>query len=48
LNREVVVAIPTFVFALKTKSIGFTVLIGMALYWLLGRFPVLYVMKIYG
>jgi len=40
LNREVIVAIPTFVLALKTESLGFTVLIGMALYWLLGRFPV--------
>jgi branched-subunit amino acid transport protein len=28
------VAIPTFVFALKTKSLGGTVVIGMALFWL--------------
>jgi branched-subunit amino acid transport protein len=28
------VAIPTFVFALKTKSLGGTVIIGMALFWL--------------
>lgn len=40
LNREVIVAIPTFVIALKTESLGFAVLIGMALYWLLGMFPV--------
>lgn len=28
------VAIPTFIFALKTKSLGGTVVIGMALFWL--------------
>ena len=28
------VAIPTFLFALKTKSLGGTVVIGMALFWL--------------
>ncbi len=31
---ELWVAIPTFVFALKTKSLGGTVVIGMALFWL--------------
>ncbi|MGA8179814.1 MAG: AzlD domain-containing protein [Desulfobacterales bacterium] len=31
---ELWVAIPTFVFALKTKSLGGTVIIGMALFWL--------------
>jgi branched chain amino acid efflux pump len=31
---ELWVAIPTFVFALKTKSLGGTVLIGMAMFWL--------------
>ncbi len=31
---EMFVAIPTFVFALKTKSLGGTVVVGMLLYWL--------------
>ena len=31
---ELWVAIPTFLFALKTKSLGGTVVIGMALFWL--------------
>ena len=31
---ELWVAIPTFVFAIKTKSLGGTVVIGMALFWL--------------
>ncbi|MBW1980707.1 MAG: AzlD domain-containing protein [Deltaproteobacteria bacterium] len=31
------VALPTFVFALKTKSLGGTVLVGMALYWVAGK-----------
>ena len=35
---ELLVAIPTLVFALKTKSLGGTVLIGMLLYWLAGQF----------
>lgn len=33
---ELLVAIPTLLFALKTKSLGGTVLIGMFLYWLTG------------
>ena len=33
---EFLVAIPTLLFALKTKSLGGTVLLGMALYWLAG------------
>jgi len=28
------VAIPTFLFALKTRSLGGTVLVGMMLFWL--------------
>ena len=32
---EFLVAIPTLLFALKTKSLGGTVLVGMLLYWLL-------------
>ena len=35
---ELIVAIPTLVFALKTKSLGGTVLVGMLLYWLAGQF----------
>jgi len=31
------VAIPTFLFALKTKSLGATVLVGMLLFWLASR-----------
>ena len=31
---ELLVAIPTLLFALKTRSLGGTVLIGMLLYWL--------------
>lgn len=33
---ELLVAIPTLIFALKTRSLGGTVLVGMALYWLAG------------
>jgi branched-subunit amino acid transport protein len=33
---ELLVALPTLLFALKTKSLGGTVLVGMALYWLAG------------
>lgn len=35
---ELFVAIPTFIFALKTKSLGGTVLVGMLLFWLAGKF----------
>ena len=31
------VAIPTFLFALKSKSLGATVLVGMLLFWLASR-----------
>lgn len=31
---ELLVAIPTLIFALKTRSLGGTVLVGMLLYWL--------------
>jgi branched-subunit amino acid transport protein len=31
------VAIPTFVFALVTKSLGGTVVVGMVLFWLTGK-----------
>ncbi len=33
---ELLVAVPTFLFAWKTKSLGGTVLVGMALYWAAG------------
>ena len=33
---ELLVAAPTLLFALKTKSLGGTVLVGMLLYWLIG------------
>ncbi|MBW1637274.1 MAG: AzlD domain-containing protein [Deltaproteobacteria bacterium] len=33
---ELLIALPTLLFALKTKSLGGTVLIGMILYWLSG------------
>ncbi|MCK5825656.1 MAG: AzlD domain-containing protein [Desulfuromusa sp.] len=35
---EFLVAIPTLIFALKTRSLGGTVLIGMFLYWLAGLY----------
>ena len=35
---ELLVAIPTLLFALKTKSLGGTVIVGMFLYWLAGVF----------
>jgi len=35
LRPELGVAIPTFLFALKTRSLGGSVLLGMGLYWLL-------------
>lgn len=34
---RLLVAIPTFFFALKTKSLGGTVIFGMLLYWLAGK-----------
>lgn len=33
---ELLVAVPTFLFALKTRSLGGTVLFGMFFYWLAG------------
>lgn len=35
---ELLVAIPTLIFALKTRSLGGTVMVGMGLYWLAGFF----------
>jgi branched-subunit amino acid transport protein len=37
-KRELIVAIPTLLFALKSRSLGGTVILGMALYWLAGKF----------
>jgi len=34
---EILVALPTFLFALKTRSLGGTVVLGMGLYWLAGK-----------
>lgn len=34
---ELIVALPTFLFALKTKSLGGTVMVGMGLFWLIGK-----------
>lgn len=36
---EFLVAIPTLLFAVKTKSLGGTVLVGMGLFWLSGLTP---------
>ena len=33
-DAKILVAVPTFLFALKTKSLGGTVVVGMLLYWL--------------
>jgi len=38
LTPELVAAIPTFLFALKTKSLGGTVVLGMAVFWLTEKF----------
>jgi branched-subunit amino acid transport protein len=34
---ELIVALPTLLFALKTRSLGGTVILGMALFWLAGK-----------
>ena len=34
---ELLVGIPTFIFALKTRSLGGTVIAGMVLFWLAGQ-----------
>ncbi len=38
LKPELLAALPTLLFALKTKSLGGTVIVGMLLFWLLSRF----------
>lgn len=35
-KTELIVAVPTLLFSLKTRSLGGTVLVGMLLYWLVG------------
>jgi len=37
LRPELLAAVPTFLFALKTKSLGGTVVVGMLTYWVIGR-----------
>jgi branched-subunit amino acid transport protein len=37
LQPEFWVAIPTFLFAFRTKSLGGTVIVGMILFWLAGK-----------
>lgn len=36
-NPKSIVALPTLLFALKTRSLGGTVVVGMLLYWLAGK-----------
>jgi branched-subunit amino acid transport protein len=36
-HARLLVAIPTFVFALKTRSLGGTVIVGMLLYWVVSK-----------
>ncbi len=38
LQLKSIVAIPTFLFAQKTRSLGGTVIVGMVLFWLGGEF----------
>ena len=37
IQPKLLVAIPTFVFAIKTKSLGGTVVVGMLLFWIAGK-----------
>jgi branched-subunit amino acid transport protein len=37
-NIDLLVAVPVFLFAMRTRSLGGTVVLGMALYWLAGKF----------
>lgn len=38
LNPKLLVSLPTFAFALKTRSLGGTVVVGMVLFWLVEKF----------
>ena len=37
LNPRLLIALPTYLFALKTRSLGGTVIVGMSLYWLVDK-----------
>jgi branched-subunit amino acid transport protein len=37
-DNDLLVAVPVFLFALRTRSLSGTVIWGMALYWLAGKF----------
>ena len=37
LQPELLVALPTFLFAYKTRSLGGTVVVGMGLFWIIGK-----------
>jgi branched-subunit amino acid transport protein len=37
-NNDLLVAVPVFLFARRTRSLGGTVVLGMALFWLAGKF----------
>jgi branched-subunit amino acid transport protein len=36
-SNDLIAAVPVFLFALRTRSLGGTVILGMALYWLAGK-----------
>ena len=38
MRPELLVAVPTFLFAVKTRSLAGTVVLGMFLFWLTGKF----------
>jgi branched-subunit amino acid transport protein len=38
LRPELIVAVPTFIFAIKTRSLAGTVIFGMFLFWIAGKF----------
>jgi len=38
MRPELLVALPTFLFAVKTRSLAGTVVVGMSLFWLAGKF----------
>jgi branched-subunit amino acid transport protein len=37
LNPKLLIALPTYLFARKTRSLGGTVIVGMSLYWLVDK-----------
>ena len=38
IRPELIVAVPTFIFAVKTRSLAGTVIFGMLLFWFTGKF----------